>query len=147
MGELHLEGSDEDTSQILGVTALWYRCRTPFVSVYSCTTGFYIIEWDMVINTGQNNIGDGSLPGTTPIYDLHSILNHEFGHVLGLDDLYDPRPCEDVLMWGYILPLDIRKRAIDNKTVACGFNLYDTVATSPENTAACFDGSLSFMFL
>lgn len=61
---------------VLGVTAIWYR-------------GKNIYEYDIMLDSNY-------FPG---VYDLDTVVLHEFGHAAGLDDLYDPT-CTPEVMYG-----------------------------------------------
>lgn len=115
---------------ILGLTALWYECLRPGVPVSTCISGYRIVEWDMVINTAENEIGDATSSST--LVDLLSLLLHEFGHVMGLGDIYSPYSCSTTTMWGWLLDGDTSKRLLDNMTKECVYSLYNnTNPTSP----------------
>ena len=111
-GELIVEG--EDTNSILAVTALWYVCSNRLNNVMYCPTELEIIEWDMVFNIKHHNICNASL--NSECYDTETVGLHEFGHVMGLDDLY--QNCEQSTMWGWISKGEI-SRTIDDQTKIC----------------------------
>ena len=56
---------------------------------------------------------------------------HEFGHVIGLGDLYSSI-CQDTLMFGYIAEDEYAKMEIDASTTNCAASLYNnTQSTLP----------------
>lgn len=65
------------------------------VLAYTITWGFFsnypisqrrIVEWDIVIGDASNNLGDATV--NPNVYDAPRIVMHEFGHSLGIGDIY-----------------------------------------------------------
>jgi hypothetical protein len=65
---------------VLGVTAIWFQ-------------GKKIYEYDIMLDTDYFPNG---------IYDLDTVVLHEFGHAAGLGDLYDDINCRDEVMYGHL---------------------------------------------
>lgn len=89
-------------SGAIGVTYVWY-----FVA-----TG-QLAEADMIFNrrlrwSWSNTSGDCVLLHN---YDVQNIATHEFGHVAGLDDLYDPLD-KDLTMYGFGALGELKKNTL-----------------------------------
>lgn len=89
----------------------------------------HIINYGVAINADIGNICDAS--HNSNCYDLQTILNHEFGHVYGLADLY-LSSCATRLMFNSLEPGEIRKRSIDFTTKSCANELYEGVPLEGE---------------
>lgn len=89
-------------SNAIAVTSIWYSRRTK-----------QIVEFDMIFNT-KFAWGDST---TTPnVMDLQNIATHEFGHAVGLDDLYTTS-CSAVTMYGYSSYGDMEKRTLEQPDI------------------------------
>lgn len=111
-----------DSPGALAITALWVRCPGGG-TLTNCRTVLDIFEWDMTYNIVDYPWGDGS---QDHVFDLLSIATHEFGHVLGLDDLYAPQSCSQSTMWGSSRRGETIKRSIDADTRTCIKTLYSS---------------------
>ena len=81
-----------------------------FVSVILDAHTYEFMEADTVINAAYPW---GDATQEAGVFDLRSILTHEFGHWVGLADIYDPG-CSAVTMYGYSSPGEIIKRTLSN---------------------------------
>lgn len=104
----------------LGQTSVWFE------SEYALN---HIVHYDLVLNSRVANIGDAVHNPQT--YDLRGLMNHETGHVYGLNDLYDFN-CATTLMYGEMGTGDTTDRAIDSTTRSCLLNLYANVPIEGE---------------
>ncbi len=86
------------TSGVIAVTAVWY----------SRTTG-RIVEFDMMFDTDYL-WGDATIDPAK--MDLQNIATHEFGHAVGLADVYQST-CSAVTMYGYSDYGDVQKRTLE----------------------------------
>lgn len=81
------------TSSAIAITYIWY---------YSST--HVVVETDTVFNSryqwSVNTPSSGDCAGQAGTYDLQNIGTHEFGHWIGLDDLYKTAD-KDLTMYGY----------------------------------------------
>ena len=81
------------TSSAIAITYIWYYTRTGNLA-----------EVDTVFNKSlkwaYNNPASGDCGGVSGKYDLQNIATHEFGHWVGLDDLY-ANVDKDLTMYGY----------------------------------------------
>ncbi len=90
------------TTGVIAVTSIWF----------SRTTG-RIVEFDMMFDTDWV-WGDATVNPTK--MDLQNIAVHEFGHGVGLGDVYDSA-CGAVTMYGYSNYGDIQKRTLETPDI------------------------------
>lgn len=94
-------GSYPSTS-VIAVTTVWYNKYTK-----------QIVEFDILFNT-YFKWGDG---GSNPnLMDLQNIATHEFGHSIGLSDLYNT--CTKETMYGYSRAGETIKRTLSTGDIA-----------------------------
>ena len=110
---------DIDMPGALAVTGLWMECPSGG-SVSTCPSALEITEWDQTYAITEY---EWSLTGASNAYDLISVVIHEFGHNVGLDDLYSDS-CVDSTMYGYSSIGDAGKRSIDSSTKQCAKEHY-----------------------
>ena len=94
---------DYSDSNVIGVTTVWYT-----------RVGKRIVEFDMLFNT-RFQWGDASL--NPALMDLQNIATHEFGHSVGMSDIYSAS-CTAVTMYGYSNNCDIAKRTLEQPDAA-----------------------------
>lgn len=85
-----------------------------------------ITGWDMWINSGNYQIGDVTQLHIDRMYDLESLILHEAGHALALNDLTSAS-CMSSIMYGY-LQSETQKRTVDATSKYCLANLYPSSA-------------------
>lgn len=100
----------------------------------------HIINYGIAINADVNDICDAT--HDSGCHDLQCILNHEFGHVYGLADLYATE-CEHKLMFNSLEAGDIRKRTIGHTAKSCVNELYEGVPIQGEETISNSSQELS----
>jgi len=89
---------DYPNDGVIGVTSIWYTRR-----------GKKIVEFDILLNT-RFDWGDSiTNPG---LMDLQNIATHEFGHAVGMGDIYSDT-CSVVTMYGYSTEGEISKRTLE----------------------------------
>jgi hypothetical protein len=58
-----------------------------------------------------------------PIMDLQNIATHEFGHAVGLDDVYE-NACSEVTMYGYSTEMETKKRTLEQPDIKGFLTIY-----------------------
>lgn len=86
------------TEGVIAVTTVWYNPATKA-----------IVEFDMMFDTDWT-WGDATVDSSK--MDLQNIATHEFGHGVGLGDVYDS-VCSEVTMYGYSNYGEIDKRTLE----------------------------------
>jgi hypothetical protein len=97
------------TPGVIAVTSVWYNRYTKS-----------IVEFDMMFDTDfswGNGVSDPSK------MDLENIAAHEFGHAVGLGDIYTAS-CSAVTMYGYSDYGDIQKRTLESADITGLRGLY-----------------------
>ena len=100
---------DYPTAGVIAVTSVWYNPTTKA-----------IVEFDIMFNTDWT-WGDAIVDTST--MDLQNIATHEFGHGVGLADVYDSA-CSAVTMYGYSDYGEIIKRTLENPDITGLLKLY-----------------------
>jgi len=102
---------DYPVDNVIAVCVVWGYFGGP-------PSGRYIEEFDIMFDTdftwgdmGDTIEGDGVPEISTEIMDLQNIATHEFGHGLGLGDLYN-RKTTDETMYGYSRGGETKKRTL-----------------------------------
>lgn len=98
----------------LAITAMWLTCPTG-ASVDSCSVDLNIVEWDQMYDISGR---EWSLSGAQNAVDLPSVVVHEFGHVMGLDDIYD-LSCWKATMYGYAGYGETFRRSLSQEDIDC----------------------------
>lgn len=98
----------------IAVAVMWYDPET-----------MIIWEFDIVFNTFQKwGIDPVKEDGVTiGAFDIQNIATHEFGHPVGLDDLYDERYSE-LTMYGYSSKGETKKCSLENGDIIGAQFLY-----------------------
>ncbi len=96
---------------ILAIAVMWYDPTT-----------MIIYEVDIVFNTFHNW-------GIDPVkrdkaYDIQNVATHEFGHPVGLDDLY-VEIYDELTMYGYSSKGETIKRSLEEGDIAGALYLYE----------------------
>ena len=97
------------TVGVIAVTTVWYNPATKA-----------IVEFDIMFDTDWT-WGDAVADATK--MDLQNIATHEFGHGVGLADVYDSA-CSLVTMYGYSDYGEIIKRTLENPDITGLLKLY-----------------------
>jgi len=100
---------DYPDSSAIAITALWFSRK-----------GKQIVEFDIIFNT-RFSWGDAAV--NPSLMDLQNIAAHEFGHSVGLDDIYSAE-CSTVTMYGYSWQGDIQKRTLEEPDIAGLLRMY-----------------------
>jgi predicted Zn-dependent protease len=87
---------------VIAVTSIWYNRKTK-----------QIVEFDMLFNT-YYTWGDATQNST--VMDLQNIATHEFGHSVGLNDVYITQ-CSSVTMYGYSDYGETQKRTLEQPDI------------------------------
>jgi predicted Zn-dependent protease len=88
---------------VIAITTVWYYRSTG-----------QIIESDMLFNEYWT-WGDANTDGSQ--MDIQNIATHEFGHVIGLADLYT-NSCKEVTMYGYSNLEEVKKQTLEPSDIA-----------------------------
>lgn len=89
---------DYPNNNAIAVTSIWFTRK-----------GKQIVEFDMILNT-RFTWGDAS--SNPSVMDIENIACHEFGHSIGLDDIYSDS-CSHVTMYGYSDYGETQKRTLE----------------------------------
>ena len=92
------------SASALAITYVWYNTLTEEL-VEADTVFNKNYQWDLT------DIFAGDCGGTTGAYDLQNIGTHEFGHWVGLDDLYSETD-KDLTMYGYGETKELKKDSL-----------------------------------
>ena len=90
------------TAGVIAVTSIWYT-----------RVGKQIVEFDIMFDT-DFTWGDAML--NPAVMDLQNIATHEFGHGVGLADIYSTT-CSTVTMYGYSSNGDVEKRTLEQPDI------------------------------
>jgi len=91
------------TKGVIAVTTIWYNPATKA-----------IVEFDIMFDTDWTW---GEMSGATPnVMDLQNIATHEFGHGVGLADVYGS-VCSAVTMYGYSDYGETNKRTLEKPDI------------------------------
>jgi predicted Zn-dependent protease len=97
------------TEGVIAVTTVWYNSATK-----------EIVEFDIMFDTDWT-WGDATVDNTK--MDLQNIATHEFGHGVGLNDVYDSA-CSEVTMYGYSDYGETKKRTLEQPDITGLQTLY-----------------------
>jgi predicted Zn-dependent protease len=87
---------------VIAVTTVWYNPATKA-----------IVEFDMMLDTDWV-WGDATVDPS--VMDLQNIATHEFGHAIGLGDVYNSY-CSEVTMYGYSDYGEVKKRTLEQPDI------------------------------
>jgi len=93
---------DYPDANAIAVTSIWFT-----------RAGKQIVEFDIIFNT-RFEWGDAS--ANAGLMDLQNIATHEFGHAVGLDDIYSAS-CSQVTMYGYSGYGELIKRTLEQPDI------------------------------
>lgn len=93
---------DYPQSGVIAVTSIWYT-----------RVGKRIVEFDMLFNT-DFTWGDAKIDSS--LMDLQNIATHEFGHAVGLNDVYSTA-CSGATMFGYSDYGETKKRTLEKADI------------------------------
>lgn len=93
------------TSSAIAITYVWYYPSTGQLAEVD-TVFNKMYPWSYTAYTGSNDCG-----GVAGTYDLQDIGTHEFGHWVGLDDLYASTD-KDLTMYGYGDTRELKKDSL-----------------------------------
>lgn len=93
---------DYPDSNVIGVTSVWFT-----------RVGKQIVEFDMLLNT---DFAWGDATVNSSVMDLENIATHEFGHSVGLSDIYSTS-CASITMYGYSDYGETSKRTLEQADI------------------------------
>jgi hypothetical protein len=102
--------SDPD---VIAVTTVWYNKATN-----------QIVEFDMMLDVDwvwgdaatQCNSNETFTNSSCVVMDIQNIATHEFGHAIGLGDVYNP-VCSEATMYGYSDYGEVKKRTLEQPDI------------------------------
>lgn len=97
------------TEGVIAVTTVWYNPATKTIVEFDI---MFDIDWVW---------GDATVDST--VMDLQNIATHEFGHGIGLADVYDTA-CSAVTMYGYSGYGETQKRTLETADITGLQTLY-----------------------
>lgn len=100
---------DYPSEGVIAVTTVWYNPATKT-----------IVEFDVMFDTDWV-WGDATVDSS--VMDLQNIATHEFGHGIGLDDVYEAE-CSAVTMYGYSDYGETQKRTLEQPDITGLQTLY-----------------------
>ncbi len=92
------------SSSAIAITYTWYYVSTGVVAE-SDTVFNKSLPWSITAASA------GDCGGVSGKFDVQNIATHEFGHWIGLDDLYDPTDA-DLTMYGYGETKELKKDSL-----------------------------------
>ena len=87
------------------ITYSWYNASTKELTEVD-TVFNTKYQWSYTAYTGSNDCS-----GASGTYDLKNLATHEFGHWVGLDDLYNQAD-KDLTMYGYADTQELKKDSL-----------------------------------
>jgi hypothetical protein len=105
---------------VIAVTTVWYNKATN-----------QIVEFDMMLDVDwvwgdaatQCNSNETFTNSSCAVMDIQNIATHEFGHAIGLGDVYNS-VCSEVTMYGYSDYGEIKKRTLEQPDITGLQTLY-----------------------
>lgn len=89
-------------SGVIAITSIWYT-----------RIGKRIVEFDILFDTDWIW---GNADSDSNVMDLQNIATHEFGHAVGLNDVYNT-VCSEVTMYGYSNYGETKKRTLEQADI------------------------------
>jgi hypothetical protein len=86
-----------------------------------------LVEWDVVFDEDDYEWGDSTANPSK--MDLQNIATHEFGHCVGLADLYTEE-CSGATMYGYASEGETKKRSLDSGDINGFCSLYECTGST-----------------
>jgi predicted Zn-dependent protease len=111
--------SDPD---VIAVTTVWYNPATKAIVEFDIMLD---TDWVWGNATAQCNSNETFTDSSCEVMDLQNILTHEFGHAIGLGDVYDST-CSEVTMYGYSSYGEVKKRTLEPPDITGLQTLYGT---------------------
>jgi predicted Zn-dependent protease len=100
-------------SNVIAVTTVWYNPATRAIVEFDIMLD---IDWVWGDAAAQCNSDETVTDSSCEVMDLQNILTHEFGHAIGLGDVYDST-CSEVTMYGYSSYGEVKKRTLEQPDI------------------------------
>ena len=101
---------------VIAITTIWYNPATKA-----------IVEFDIMLDTdwvwGNADSNNDGIVDNPLVMDIQNIATHEFGHAIGLGDVYNYE-CSEVTMYGYSDYGEIKKRSLEQPDITALQTLY-----------------------
>jgi len=107
---------------VIAVTTVWYNPATKAILEFDIMLD---TDWVWGDATAQCNSNETFTNSSCEVMDLQNILTHEFGHAIGLGDVYDST-CSEVTMYGYSWYGEVKKRTLEPPDITGLRSLYGT---------------------
>jgi hypothetical protein len=108
------------TEGVIAVTTVWYNSTTKEIVEFDI---MFDTDWTWGNATVECSSTESFTNTTCGIMDLQNIATHEFGHGVGLNDVYDSA-CSEVTMYGYSDYGEIKKRTLEQPDITGLQTLY-----------------------
>jgi len=108
------------TEGVIAVTTVWYNPATKEIVEFDI---MFDTDWTWGDAATECGSTENSTNTTCKIMDLQNIATHEFGHAVGLNDVYDSA-CSEVTMYGYSNYGEVKKRTLEKPDITGLQTLY-----------------------
>jgi hypothetical protein len=105
---------------VIAVTTVWYNPATKEIVEFDIMLD---VDWNWGDAVLQCNSNETFTNSSCKVMDLQNILTHEFGHGIGLGDVYDSA-CSEVTMYGYSDYGEVKKRTLEQPDITGLQTLY-----------------------
>jgi hypothetical protein len=98
---------------VIAVTTIWYSRVTNQIVEFDM---IFDIDWTWGDAVAQCSSNETFTNSSCTIMDIQNIATHEFGHAIGLGDIY-VSSCSEVTMYGYSEYGEVKKRTLEQADI------------------------------